>query len=90
MEKTLNENNKNNESLSLINRKSLRLEGITEVISTSDTSLTIKLKDTNLTICGQELNIIKLDINSGILEVVGTVSLIKYGKAEKFFKRIFK
>ena len=90
MEKTNIEQNKLNETLSLINRKNLKIEGIVEIISSSDNLLYIKVKDTNLTICGQNMHITRLDVNTGILEVDGIITLIKYGKSDNFFKRIFK
>ena len=91
MEKNaLAEKNKINESLSLINRKNLKLEGIVEINSSSETLLSIKLKDTSLTITGQDLHITRLDISLGILEVDGMVDSIKYGKQANIFKRFFK
>lgn len=90
MEKTINENNKISENLSLCNRKYLKIEGVVEINSSSETFLNIKLKDTNLNICGQNMHITRLDINTGILEVDGLVNSIKYGKNENFFKRVFK
>ena len=90
MEKNaLAEKNKINESLSLINRKNLKLEGIVEINSSSETLLSIKLKDTSLTITGQDLHITRLDISLGILEVDGMVDSIKYGKQANIFKRFF-
>lgn len=90
MEKTTHEQTKLSESLTLINRKSLKLEGISEIISSSETLLCIKMKDTTLTIVGQNMHITRLDVETGILEVDGMISSIKYGKSENFFKRIFK
>lgn len=91
MEKNaLAEKNKINESLSLINRKNLKLEGIVEINSSSETLLSIKLKDTSLTITGQDLHITRLDISLGILEVDGMIDSIKYGKQANIFKRFFK
>lgn len=79
------------ESLILQNRSNLKLEGIVEVLSTSDTCFNLKLKDTTLTITGENLNISKLDINAGLLEADGNFTSIKYGKGTGgFLKRIFK
>lgn len=90
MEKTTHEHPQQNESLVLDNRKKLTLEGIIEINSSSETQICVKLKDTLLTILGQEMHITRLDIGTGILEVEGLVNLIKYGKTEGFLKRIFK
>lgn len=90
MEKTTLESPKYNESLTLTNRKVLKLDGIVEINSSSETQLSVKLKDTTLNIIGSNMHIIKLDVEMGTLEVEGLISLIKYGKNENFFKRIFK
>ncbi len=93
MEKIVKEDNQNKnamESILLNNRKYLKLEGIVEVISTSDTAINLKLKDTSLFISGEQINILKLDINSGILEAEGKFALIKFGKSGNFLKRLFK
>lgn len=84
------EKNKNNESLTINNRKTLKLEGIIEINSSSETLISVKLKDTSLTITGQELHITRLDITLGILEADGIVDSIKYGKQANIFKRFFK
>ena len=84
------EKNKINENLTLINRKSLKLEGIIEVNSSSDTLVSAKLKDTVISITGQNLHITRLDVNLGFLDIDGNVDSIKYGKNANIFKRIFK
>ena len=84
------EKNKNNESLTINNRKTLKLEGIIEINSSSETLISVKLKDTSLTITGQKLHITRLDITLGILEADGIVDSIKYGKQANIFKRFFK
>lgn len=91
MEKSGNvEKTKINESLNLNNRKNLKLEGISEINSSSETMLSIKLNNTTLSITGQNLHITRLDISLGILEVDGLIDSIKYGKQGNIFKRIFK
>lgn len=84
------EKTKSFESLSLANRKLLRLEGIVEILTSSDTQINIKLKDTGLLINGQNMNITKLDVSTGALEVEGIIDCIKYGKSGNIFKRLFK
>ncbi|MBQ7352030.1 MAG: YabP/YqfC family sporulation protein [Clostridia bacterium] len=81
---------KSTENLTLTNRKNLKLEGINEIVSTSETFLSVKLKDTILCISGQNISITKLDVNTGILEADGIFESIKYGKQGNFLKRIFK
>jgi len=84
------ENNNINENLCLTNRKNLKIDGIVEIISSSENLLNIKLKDTFLVVNGQNMHICKLDITSGLLEVEGLIESIKYGKTMNLFKRIFK
>lgn len=92
MEKIVNQEKNNfvNEFLSITNRKNLKLEGITEVLSSSDTNLNLKLKDTTLLILGENINITKFDISTGIIEAEGKFNCIKYGKNGNIFKRLFK
>lgn len=92
MEKTINQDKQiiNSESLILSNRKTLKLEGIIEVISTSETNLNLKLKETSLQINGENINILKLDVSSGSMEAEGKFNSIKYGNSGNIFKRIFK
>lgn len=92
MQKTQSERNDNklSENLSLISRKDLRLEGIVEVLATSDTLINIKLKDSPLSISGTNINITKLDIEQGILEATGNFESIKYNKSAGFLKKLFK
>lgn len=92
MEKNIQttEKNKITESLELKNRKNLKLEGITEVNSSSETLLSLKLNNTDLLISGQNLHITKLDVSLGLLDIEGNIECIKYGKPGNFFKRLFK
>lgn len=95
MEKTFNiekkDNNQHyNENITLTNRKELHLNGIIEIISTSDNSLYLKLKDTHLCISGENIHICKLDVNAGTLEAEGNFLSFKYGKTGNIFKRVFK
>ncbi len=87
---TKQEKLKVNENLNLTNRKTLKLEGIIEINSSSETLLSVKLKDTTLTITGQNMHITRLDVNLGILDIEGNIECIKYGKNANIFKRIFK
>lgn len=92
MEKIVNQekNNVSNESLLLTNRKNLKLEGVLEVLSSSDNFLMLKMKDTVLSINGENINILKLDVTLGSLEAEGKFNCFKYGKSGNIFKRLFK
>ena len=78
------------ENLILTNRKSLQLQGITEVIATSESNLYLKLKNTNLQITGSNITITKLDVEKGNLEANGNFDTIKYGNSSGFLRKIFK
>lgn len=79
-----------NENIILTNRKNLHIDGIVEIISTSENGLCMKLKDTILNILGENIHITKLDVTTGILEADGNFLNIKYGKSANIFKRLFK
>lgn len=90
MEKTTLSQNSLPEFLSLDARKNLHLTGITEVISSSDTQILAKLKDSTINISGTNINITKLDTTNGNLDAVGDFGSISYGKKVGLLKRIFK
>ena len=90
MENNSTEKTKIHESIELTNRKTLKMEGIIEVNSSSETLLSAKLKDTTITISGQNLKITRLDVNLGLLDIEGNIDSIKYGKSGSIFKRLFK
>jgi sporulation protein YabP len=90
MEKTTQNSNKIEESLTLDNRKSIKLSGIIEVTNSSENTICAKLKETTVTIIGTNIHITKLDINCGILEANGEFNSIKYGKSANIFRKIFK
>ena len=79
-----------NENLTLNNRKNLHIDGIQEVVATSENNLSLKLKDMFLNITGENIHITKLDISTGILEADGEFTNIKYGKSSNILKRLFK
>ncbi len=87
---SLAENKNLNESLFLQNRKNLKVEGVNQVLASSETNIHLKLKDTSLSILGSSIHITKLDVSAGVLEAEGNFELIKYGKVGNIFKRIFK
>ena len=78
------------ETLTLDNRSLLKLTGIAEIISSSDTQISLKTDNSGAIITGQDIRITKLDISSGMLEAEGNFDSIKYGKNGNIFKRLFK
>ncbi len=75
------------------NRNNLSLSGVEKVFGANENRVFLKAAGNNLIILGTSLSIEKLDIENGLLELVGTVDEIKYNKSRKsgsFLKRIFK
>ena len=59
-------------------RKSLRLTGVSEVLSFDDLSVTLKTVCGELTVDGEGLRISSLDTVNGILIIDGNVSSLSY------------
>lgn len=78
------------ENLILSKRTEIKLDGIVEINYSNDSSISAKLHDTNITIMGNNLHVIKIDTENGILEANGNIETIKYGKNQGLFKRMFK
>ena len=77
----------------LINQTNLTISGIKKANALSETALSLSLENQTLTVLGSGMEVKKLDVDSGIIEVQGKINLIKYvGAKEKlgFVKRIFK
>ena len=79
--------------ISLINRKNLSLFGISKVYMVNEDSAQLQVENSILTILGKNMEIKKLDIENGVLEIEGLINFIKYtDKKEKtsFIRKIFK
>ena len=81
-------------TLGLDNRKLLSLSGISEVDSFDDKSISACTDIGKLIIGGESLNIKKLNLEAGELEVEGKISSLVYndcklGKRKKLFFRSF-
>lgn len=77
----------------LVNQKNLTITGIKKVLGVSETSISLSLDNSAMVISGENMEVKKIDVESGIMEVDGKVICIKYLiKREKInlFKRIFK
>lgn len=82
-------------TLSLDNRKALSLSGISEVDSFDDKSVTAYTDLGKLSINGENLNIKKLNLEMGELEVVGKISSLIYSDSKSknnknLFFKLFK
>ncbi len=80
--------------LSLDNRKKLMLTGISDVDSFDDKSIEAYTDMGKLIISGERLNIKKLNLEVGELEVMGKICSLVYAdnknSKNKFFTKIFK
>lgn len=79
--------------LTLINRKNLSLTGIEKVVGISDSELLVEVDGVVLSVQGENMEVKKLDVDSGILEIEGLINTIKYFEKKQklsFIKRIFK
>ena len=82
-----------NNKLTLVNQKDLTITGIKKVLAVSETSITLFLDSTNMSITGEGMDVKKLDVEAGILEVEGKINNIRYLAAKEklsLLKRIFK
>ncbi len=81
--------------LTLDNRKNLVMSGVVEVDSFDDQSITAYTDFGELTIKGENLNIKKLNLELGDLEVAGRISSLIYAdnklrSSAGLFSRLFK
>ena len=87
--------NKFSNNLTLENRKFLILSGVTEVDNFDDKSIDATTEIGKLCIQGENLNIKKLNLELGDLEVEGKISGLNYSDkkdsfSEGFFSKLFK
>lgn len=99
MDNLENKNNKKEEKtfsesqLQLTNRSKLTVTGVEKVYETNENKIQLKVSGSNLLITGENLNIARLDVESGNVSVEGKINEIKYLSGENkgnIFKKIFK
>ena len=79
--------------ISLIDRKDLTISGIKKAVILSETSIALELENSLLQVSGKNMEVKKLDVESGILVVDGQIDSIKFSSQKEktgLFKRIFK
>ena len=82
--------NMNNEVF-LVNRKELKINGVTQAISATPVQVCFDSVLGGMQIKGKNLRVEKLDTETGDLFLVGEISEIKYIPAKKpLLKRLFK
>lgn len=76
----------------ITNQKEINLTGITKVNSATETNISLIINNKNLVIEGEKLHVLKLDVDSGIIDVEGCINTLKFDKSKQnknIFKRIF-
>lgn len=79
--------------LTLINQNNLTLTGIKKANVISETGISAELENCAVQISGSAMEVKKLDVESGVLEIDGKINLIKFVSAKEklgLLKRIFK
>ena len=69
-------------TLTLIDRSVMNLTGVSEVMSFTDTEITLKTSCGDVLVRGNSLNIGKLNTDTGEIAISGMVSFIKYSKGK--------
>jgi len=80
------------QSLNLINRELLELDGVIEVINFDQNEVSLKTNLGDLLVLGEELYIKHLDLEDSKLNVEGYISELKYDKKREggILKKLFK
>ena len=84
---------KNEHKITLINRNEMALTGVIEVLSFTDTEISLKTSCGNLLLRGNSLNIGRLNTDTGELNVTGCITILKYSKGKDsagLFEGLFK
>lgn len=80
--------------LILDNRRQLTLSGVSDVDSFDDTVVTVYIDGGELTVKGSDLQIVRLSIETGEMQIDGRVESMTYtdvvSRASGFFGRLFK
>lgn len=71
----------------------IEIRGVTNVALSDDKNITVDAGDKTLSASGENLSILKLDLEEGVLTASGRVLTVKYGQAREkqaFLKKFFK
>ena len=80
-----------NQKLILENRQKLNLTGVDKVDNITPTLVCCKVGGDSLNIEGENMEVTRLDVEAGNVEIVGQINAIKYAVEKKsLIKRIFK
>ena len=87
------EETQSSHSVTLERRKRMMVTGVLEVLSATDKSIIIRIKDYLIYTTGSNLRVAKLVLEEGLLVVDGEVEGFKYQaktQGKNFLKRLFK
>ncbi len=87
------EKNYTESQLTLLNRQTLNITGVEKVYETNENKVQLKVMGSNLLITGESLNISRLDVETGVVQIIGIINELKYFTSEtkgNIFKKIFK
>ena len=73
----------------LKDRRDMRIDGVSEVVSFDETCIMLKTQCGDMTIEGKDLKITVLEIDAGIVVLSGTVSGVYYSEPQNTQKRSF-
>lgn len=76
-------------SITLKDRKDMRIDGVTEVVSFDELCVMLKTQCGDMAIEGKDLKIAVLEIDAGIVVLSGTVSGVYYSEPQSKEKRSF-
>ena len=79
------------QDLHLFDRKLLKVTGVKTVSEFDEKSVVLELEAGTLVVSGSGMTVSRLDVESGEVEISGTVSGMNYrGAKENLFKRLWK
>ncbi len=82
------------EIITIENSASLAIKGATKVVSATNSQAVVETKDNTIIISGNNLEVVKLDLENNDVNFIGKISNIKFSALgttkTPFLKRIFK
>ena len=82
-------NDKSKHSVTLYDRRDMRIDGVTEIVSFDEKDVVLKTQCGDMAIEGCDLKIAVLEIDAGIVVLSGTVSGVYYSNEQNKEKRSF-
>ena len=76
----------------LTNQNELTINGVSKVVSSTESLIQAVINEQVLEITGEKLQILKIDVENGVLEAMGNFISFKFAchkQKQNFFKRIF-